>query len=413
MIMVDQFMDIKSRHNNGQSIHSIAHDTGIARNTVRKVLRGEHSIQSRSRTSSTAKARASKLEPFHDYIRKRVQEFDLSAVRILPEIQAMGFQGSVHTVRRYIKSLKQDRARISLATVRFETPPGKQAQCDWGYVGKFPDSAGKLIDIYVLVMVLGYSRQLFARFTTSMKIPMLVECHQLAFEYFQGVPHTILYDNMSQVRSGPGRLNETFADFAGHCGFEIKTHRPYRPRTKGKVERMVDYVKDNFLNGRDFKGLNDLNTQSITWLDNTANVRLHGTTGQRPYDLWLTERTQLLDWKQVRPYFSAAKLDRKVGTDSFVSFEKSRYSVPPKFIGHTVEIIAQAGTITIRCADAIIAEHEQAKYTGQTIMDHEHMRELWLSTVAMVPLRGEPHCNVRLDESVEQCSLACFEEVCS
>ncbi len=411
MIKVDQFMDIKSRNKNGQSIRSIVKGTGIARNTVRQVLRAEHPIES-GKARKAPKARSSKIDPFKEYIRKRVQEFDLSAVRILPEIKAMGYEGGLHTIRRFIKSINQDRVRASVATVRFETPPGKQAQCDWGHIGKFPDASGKLVDVYVFVIVLGYSRQLYIHFTTSMKIPTLVDCHQKAFEHFQGIPQTILYDNMSQVRTGPGRLNAQFGDFASHYGFEVKTHRPYRPRTKGKVERMVDYVKNNFLNGKDFAGLDDLNSQAIQWLSTVANVRIHSTSGEKPHDLWLQEKDQLISLSQVRPYIPVVRADRKVASDTFVSFENNRYSVPPKFIGKTIEIIAQGGVIKIRCDDAIITEHEQSNMTGQTIMKPEHMEELWKSTLDMVPLRGAPHCNVQLNESVKQCSLTSYDEAC-
>lgn len=342
-----------------------------------------------------------------------MDEFDLSPTRILPEIQQLGYSGGIHTLRRFVQSIKKESKRLDVATVRFETPPGKQAQCDWGHVGKFQDASGKLVDVYVFVMVLGYSRQMFIRFTTSMKIPTLIDCHQQAFDYFHGVPQSILYDNMSQVRSGPKRLNETFADFASHFGFEIKTHRPYRPRTKGKVERAVDYIKESFLNGRNFAGLDELNALGLEWLESTANVRVHGTTGQKPHELWLQEKDQLIQLSCLRPYSPTIRVDRKVSSDTFVSFEKSRYSVPPAYIGKEVELCSFAGSIVIRCQDVIIAEHVEAASPGQTVMDPKHIEELWRSTLDMVPVRGKRHCNVDMSEAVEQRSLEQYEEACS
>jgi transposase len=226
MISVDQFMDVKTRIANNQSLRSIAKDTGHSRNTIRKIARSEHCLQNRTE-KKPRKQRAHKIDPFGDYIKERVSKFDFSAERILPEIRTMGYVGGVHSLRRFIASIKAESKRLASATVRFETPPGKQAQCDWGHVGKFLNAAGDLIDIYVFVIVLSYSRQMFIRFTTSMKIPIFIECHAKAFEYFQGVPQTILYDNMAQVRSGPNKLNSTFADFSGHFGFTVATHRPY------------------------------------------------------------------------------------------------------------------------------------------------------------------------------------------
>ena len=101
MITVDQFMDIKTRLANKQSLRSIAQDTGHSRNTIRKIARGEHSLQTLSE-KKPRKPRAHKIDPFCDYIRKQVSEYNLSSERILPEIQAMGYQGSIHSLRRYV-----------------------------------------------------------------------------------------------------------------------------------------------------------------------------------------------------------------------------------------------------------------------------------------------------------------------
>lgn len=409
MITVDQFMDIKTRLANKQSLRSIAQDTGHSRNTIRKIARGEHSLQGLSE-KKPRKPRAHKIDPFCDYIRKQVSEYNLSSERILPEIQAMGYQGSIHSLRRFVASIKADSQRLAAATVRFETPPGKQAQCDWGHVGKFLDATGKLIDIYVFVIVLSYSRQMFMRFTTSMKIPTFIECHQKAFEFFEGVPQTILYDNMAQVRSGPNKLNTTFADFSDHFGFTVSTHRPYRPRTKGKVERMVDYIKGNFLNAREFSGLEDLNLQGQKWLDETANVRIHSTTKGKPFEFWQQEKDMLIALDPSRPFIPSMRIERTVSKDSFVAAGNSRYSVPPAYIGKRVEITMQGTSITVRSEGAIIAEHQEAESVGQTIAKEEHIQELWATTLERRPLQGERHCNVTLDESVQSCDLSRYEE---
>ncbi|MCE9555432.1 MAG: DDE-type integrase/transposase/recombinase [Planctomycetes bacterium] len=179
--------------------------------------------------------------------------------------------------------------------------------------------------------MLSYSRMLFIRFTTSMKTRELVECHQAAFEFFGGWPASILYDNMKQVRLGPGQWNEPFLDFANHYGFVPKTCRPYRARTKGKVERAVDYVKDNFLTGRSFTGLDDLNNQAGRWLDETANVRIHGTTLQRPIDLFIHETLTPVAAAPVYRFLDPVR--RTVSWEAMVHFQGSRYSAPPQHAG--------------------------------------------------------------------------------
>lgn len=141
---------------------------------------------------------------------------------------------------------------------------------------------------------------------------------------------------MKQVRLTPTELHPWFVDFAAHYGFAIKTHRMRRPRTKGKVERMVTYVKDNFLNERSFTDLADLNAQGRHWLTHTANTRLHATTRQHPVDLWKQEQLSALD--SVARYQLWELVSRKAGFDGFVRFKRSRYSVPPEFAGQTVEI---------------------------------------------------------------------------
>lgn len=197
-------------------------------------------------------------------------------------IRPQGFTGSIYMVRRLLRKLRPMRAAASTATLRFETAPGVQAQCDWASCGRHPNHAGCLISVYAFVMMLGFSRAMFVKFTTSMSLGTLIECHRQALRFFSGVPKEVLYDNMKQVRIEAGKLNPAFVDFAAHHGFAVKTCRVRRARTKGKVERMVDYVKDNFLLGREFADLDDLNSQATAWPDGVANVRVHATTGHRP-----------------------------------------------------------------------------------------------------------------------------------
>ena len=225
-------MDIKSLHKEGHSIKAIARQTGRSRNTVRRVLRepgptGFHQPQ-----------RHSRLDAFKTYLRQRWEACGLSAVRLLPEIQAMGYTGSVVTLRRFLQTLKPERERLRKLTVRFETPPGKQAQADWAYCGRFPDPSGHIFPVYLFVMVLSFSRMLYIEFTSSMKLPALIGCHLKAFDFFAGWPLEILYDNMKQVRLSPTELNPVFLDFARHYGFAVT--RPIAsaalaPRAKSSV----------------------------------------------------------------------------------------------------------------------------------------------------------------------------------
>jgi transposase len=137
MLKVDQAMDILDLHRQGHSIRAIVQLTGWSRNTVRKVLRGQRPLR------PPTPQRASQLEPYQDYLTQRFQDYGLSAVRLLEEIQPMGYDGSIATLRRFLRTLRGDRQRCAKLTVRFETPPGHQAQADWAYCGRFLAADGK------------------------------------------------------------------------------------------------------------------------------------------------------------------------------------------------------------------------------------------------------------------------------
>ena len=279
MLDLEEWMDILGLKREGHSIREIVRRTGRARNTVRKVLRKKRPEQ------KTRKQKVSILDEYKPYLKKRYGLTGLSAVRLFDEIKPMGYCGSIDTIRRYLKKIDDEERISEKATVRFETAPGVQAQVDWAEIGSHRDAEGVLKKVYAFVMVLGFSRMTFVEFTYSMKLPVLIACHQKAFEYFGGYTREILYDNMAQVRLPNGRLNQKMLDFVSFYGITPKTHRPYRPRTKGKVERSVHYLKDNFIKGREFADFADLKARGRSWLDNTANRRKHATTGRVPFEM--------------------------------------------------------------------------------------------------------------------------------
>jgi transposase len=401
VLKLEEWMDIRSLHKEGHSIKAIARMTGRSRNTIRRVLREA------GFTGFRKPQRASCLDSYKPYLHDRYEECGLSAVRLLPEIQAMGYTGSLATLRRYLHSLKPEQERLRKLTVRFETPPGKQSQVDWAYCGRFPDPAGHLLPVYVFVLVLSFSRMLYVEFTSSMKLPVLMRCHLNAFDFFGGWTREILYDNMKQIRLAPGELHPWFVDFAAHYGFAIKTHRVRRPRTKGKVERMVHYVKDAFLNGRSFGDLVDLNAQGRHWLANTANCRVHATTKQRPVDLWKQE--QLTALASTARYPLCEFVSRKAGFDGFVRFQRSRYSLPPEYAGQSVLIGQREQHIVIRSRDLILAEHRPAQKAGETVADPAHVAALWKLSLHHVKT-PPPRWQLTFDQQVESTPLTAYQE---
>ena len=193
--------------------------------------------------------------------------------------------------------------------VRFETPPGRQGQVDFG---TFTLPWGRR---HALLVVLGHSRLLWLRFYPRQTMGVLMDGLQSAFARFEGVPAELLFDQMRAVvlsddRTAGGELvmNAEFLRFSAHWGFVARSCRPYRARTEGKVERPIRYLRENFFYGRAFASDEHLNDQAARWLEDTANVRVHGTTGERPVERFERDERAVLRPLAERPYLRLGAL---------------------------------------------------------------------------------------------------------
>lgn len=280
-------MEIEVLRKHGFSLRRIAAEVGCAVNTVRSHL--ETGTKPRYERQ---KARVCKLSPYEDYLCERqaaAHPLWIPATVLHREIAAQGYAGGMSQLRSYLR-----RIRPTLPVdpvVRFETEPGEQMQVDWVEFRKGSHP------LYAFCATLGYSRLSYVEFVTDMKITTLIDCHQNAFAFFGGVTRRILYDNMKTVVlerdvDGPGehRYHAGFLDYAKHCGFIIKLCRPYRARTKGKVERFNGYLRRSFYvplaaklkqAGLQLDGVT-ANSEVRHWLRDVANERIHGTTGVKP-----------------------------------------------------------------------------------------------------------------------------------
>ena len=225
----------------------------------------------------------------------------LSAMRLYDEIRKAGYQGGYGRVRDHVREIRP--REMEEEAVRFETPPGRQGQVDFASFGM---AWGRR---HALVVVLGFSRLLWLRFYRRQTMETLFDGLESAFGYFGGVPREMLFDQMRSVvvsdrRTDGGRLtlNEEFLRFSSHWGFAARSCRPYRAQTKGKVERPIRYLRESFCYGRQFLNDEDLNEQAAHWLEDTANVRVHGTTGERPADRFKRAERHALHPLAVGPY---------------------------------------------------------------------------------------------------------------
>jgi transposase len=333
----------------GKSISEVARMTGMSRNTIRKYLRNGEQLH-----KAKGCKRQSKLDPYKTAIEELMGTGIYNAHTILERIREMGYDGGITILKDYIKPLRPPALKFETAVRRYETKPGKQAQMDWGIL-KYKDKKGRLCKIACFVMILGYSRMRYVEFSRRCDVASLLRCMVNAFEYFNGVPDTVLTDRMKTVviSSDHGKpvWQEAFEKFAAEMGFVPKLCRVRRPQTKGKVERLVHFVRDSFMAGRRFADFGDLQAQVIAWC-NEVNHRIHGTTGERPVDLWKNENLHALPPTSILNQYQWE--ERKVARDCFISFNGVRYGVNWNYCGQAVRVRQRGDKITIVSADGEI-----------------------------------------------------------
>ena len=275
----------------GAAEAGVARATVVDRKSVRRCLR-----QVRWQAYGRAPGRESLIAPHRAWLVERAAQVGYSARILYQELCSQrGFEGGYGTVRDAVRPLRTEAAAGLLTQRRFETEPGEQAQADWGEARvQFQSQIAK---VHIFVLTLGYSRRAWAEGYANERMESLLSAHEHGFEHFGGVTREILYDRMRTVVAGTiegrPRWNPTFEAFAGHWGFEPRACRPYRAQTKGKVESGVKYVKRNFLPGRVFRDLADFNEQLAAWQAEIADVRIHGTTHERPIERFAREASAL------------------------------------------------------------------------------------------------------------------------
>ncbi len=306
-------MEVRVMHRQGRSVRSIAKELGCSRNTVRRYVREAGAARYGPRAP-----RPCKLAPYKAYLRERVQAARphwIPATVLLREIAARGYAGGISQLKAFLAPLKQPEPE---PLVRFETPPGRQMQADFTVVRRGRDA------LLALVATLGYSRASFVEFTTDETTATLCRALRAAFDYFGGVPAEVLFDNAKSVvlerdayGAGRHRWNPELLALAEECGFTPRLCRPYRARTKGKVERFNGYLKGSFLVplAASLKASGLALTAEVAnrhvrrWLDEVANERVHGTTAAVPSVRLAEERAVMLPAPALKaPARTAAKV---------------------------------------------------------------------------------------------------------
>lgn len=369
MLSVDAWTTVRYLHAQGKPVRAIARELGVARNTVRAALRHEQP----PRYSRPPRPNL-QLTPFADDIRRMALDQQLIGTRILRELRARGYTGSLTALHRYLRQLRAATTPPP-AVERFETPPAEQGQFDWSpYTVVLGDQPTPLV---VFALTLGYSRRAFYWPSRDETQASVFEALEAAFHHFGGVPKTLLVDNarvfVPDARPDRFAWNTRFVELCGHYAVEPIACHPYRPQTKGKVERPFFYLEQHFIKGHTWPSFAALHADLATFVADELDVRIHATTREQPAARFLEERDRLPPLP-VAPFVSTQEPTRTASRDCLVSFGGSRYSVPWPYAGQRLAVRpAQGVRLTVRTlVGEVLATHDLAPTKGMTIIAPAH-----------------------------------------
>lgn len=371
MIDYELFCKIKNlKEQHGLSLSKIAEELGLDPRTVAHWVEKEHFTQRKPGL------RESKLDPFKNDIQRMLAAHRYSAAQILARLREMGFEGGYSIVKDYVRTV---RPRPSSAFLTLSFAPGECAQVDWGSFGSVPvGSTVRRLSFFV--MVLCYSRMMYLEFTVSQTMEHFLACHQNAFSFFNAVPKRIMVDNLksavlSRIIGKDPVFNPRYLDFARHYDFTITPCGVGKGNEKGRVENGVGYVKKNFLAGLAIPDFTAINPAARHWLDNIANVRIHGATRQKPADLFEKE-LPCLDPLPVNPFDIATVSQVRASSQFRITVDTNRYSVPAEYAGALLTLKASPDRLCIYHQDKLIARHSRSYDRHQDFEDPDHPKEL-------------------------------------
>jgi transposase len=384
------------RELSGQGLGSkrIARMLGVSRNSVRRYLAGA-TVGFQERPAAR-RLDGDALREVHDLFGTVAEG---NAVVIQQELASRGIHVELRTLQRAVATQRQEKRAEALATVRFETPPGQQIQIDFGE--KVVRIAGQPVKVYLMTVVLGYSRRLYCRAFLAQRQDDWLEGLDGAFQHFGGLTKQILCDNASPLvvshdrQSGHVVWNPGFEAFCRDRGLTAKACRPCRARTKGKIERGVGYVKHNALAGRSFASFEELQRHLARWMVEVADRRIHGTTKEQPAVHFDRDERQAMRPLPSRPLVvRTRRLKRRVSADCFVDIDTIRYSVPYRHVRETVEVVVKEEEVEIWLRGTCIAKHARCHEPHALVRNPAHFEGLFRRVAgAQVPVPSPPAAN--------------------
>ena len=357
----------------GWGIKRIARELGCSHHTVK------YYVAAGGPVAFKAPQRPKALDGNDDWLRERFFRHRGNADVVRQDLAAeKGLHVSLRTLQRAVQPYRQALKAEALATVRFETPPGRQLQIDFGE--RLVEIGGAKVKAFVFVATLGYSRRCHVRAFRHERQASWFSGLESTFLAFGGVPEEVLMDNpraLVQRHDAASRqvtFNDKLLAFAKHWDFKPRACAPYRARTKGKTENGVGYVKKNAIAGHAFASWEAFEAHLARWERDVANVRIHGTTGEAPLLRFERDEAHRLKPLGQRPSFgSLRELTRVVGNDCAIEVDTNSYSVPWRLIGERVAVTIAAGEVRIRHGATEVAAHAQAEGRRQRVVDRTHL----------------------------------------
>jgi transposase len=371
MISSEQSANIRRLfHAEHWKIGTIATELGLHPDTVRGALASGQFLTGRT-------PRASLTEPYLDFIRQTLEQHPrLRATRLFQMVRDRGYTGSIVQLRRVVTTLRPQKRE---AFLRLSTFPAEQAQADWACFGKV--TIGRAIrSLSCFVLTLSYSRALYLEFFLDQTLENFFLGHVHAFADWDGVPRTILYDNLKAIvleRYGNAiRFNPRLLELSGHYHFAPQPCRPARGNEKGRVERAIQYIRQSFFPARPFTNLVDFNRQALLWRDTVTNLRpCPSDDAHTVAEIFEAERPHLLTLP-AHPF--DCDVVRTIRSDKtiYVRFDLNDYSIPPAAVGRPLTLVASAATVRLLDGQAELACHRRSYDRHRRIDDPSHIQAL-------------------------------------
>jgi transposase len=351
---------------------TISRHLGVHHQTVCRVLRAA-GVEEQAFTH-----RPSMADPFRAFIVETLEKYpNLCASRLFQMVVERGYPGGSDHFRSLVARLRP--RPPAQAFLRLRTLPGEQAQVDWAHFGQV-EVEGTRRPLVAFLMILSWSRYRFLRFGLDLRTGAFLAHHVAAFEFFGGIPRTILYDNLKSAvlerRGDAIRFNPQLLSFAAHYRYEPRPVAPYRGNEKGRVERMVRDVRESFFAAREWSDLADLNQKALAWCTGlVADRKWPDDKSRTILDCFTEEKAQLFPLPADR-FPVEDRLEVLVGKTPYVRFDGNDYSVPHDHVQRTLVVSATQDAVRLLDGQQVVATHVRGWGKGLQIEDPAHLEAL-------------------------------------